>query len=116
MSFQVQVGASKYPDNECLGVSESYFRLLQACGHEKTGDDISISPSQFVGHRAIFGIDFERAGNEAPFSGISTTDGKVMTLHVKNSQVTPADPHMAFVYHVYDNIVNIRQAPVGVSE
>ena len=61
VSFQVQVGSAKFPDNECIGVGESYFRLLQACGHEKDKDDIDISLADYVGDTAIFGIDFEKS-------------------------------------------------------
>ena len=67
----------KFPDNECVGVGESHFRLLQASGHEKDKDDIAIPPKEYVNETAIFGIDFEKAGNEALFSGISTRGGKV---------------------------------------
>ena len=116
MSFQVQVGSQKFPDNECVGVSESYFRLLQAAGHEKDKGDLAIPPKDYVNETAIFGIDFEKAGNEALFSGISTRGGKVMTLHVKNSQVTSPQPHTVYVYQVYDGVCNIRKAAVDVEE
>ena len=116
MSFQVQIGSQKFPDNECVGVSEAFFRLIQACGHEKDYDDIAISPTEFVGSRAVFGIDFEKAGNEALYSGISTRDGKVMTLTVKNSQVTVGNPHTVFVYQVYDGVVNILRGAVEVTD
>ena len=116
MSFQVQIGSQKFPDNECIGVSEAYFRLIQASGHEKDHDDISISPSEFVGTKAIFGIDFEKAGNEALYSGISTRDGKVMTLTVKNSQVDAATPHTVFVYQVYDGVIHILRGAVEVED
>ena len=116
MSFQVQIGSMKFPDNECVRVSESYFRLLQATGHEQDKEDMSITPIEFVGESAIFGIDFEKAGNEALYSGISTYDGKVMTLHVKNSQVTSVAVHTVYVYQVYDGICNIRRAAVDVEE
>ena len=95
------MGSQKYPDNEC---------------HEKDKDDIAISPTDYVNETAIFGIDFEKAGNEALFSGISTRGGKVMTLHVKNSQVTSPQPHTVFVYQVYDGVCNIRKAAVDVEE
>ena len=84
---------------------------MQAAGHEKDHDDIAISPTEFVGTRAIFGIDFEKAGNEAMYTGISTRDGKVMTLTVKNSQVTAVQAHTVFVYQVYDGVCNILRAP-----
>ena len=116
MSFQVQSGSQKFPDNECIGVSESYFRLIQATGHEQDKEDMSITPGEYVGESAIFGIDFEKAGNEALFSGISTYDGKVMTLHVKNSQVTSAKVHTVYVYQVYDGVCNILKGAVEVNE
>ena len=116
MSFQAQCGSQKFPDNECIGVSESYFRLLQALGHEKDHEDISIFPAQFVSTSAIFGIDFEKAGNEALYSGISTRQGKVMTLTVKNSQASVVHPHTVFVYQVYDGVCNIRSGAVDVEE
>ena len=116
MSFSVQVGSMKFPDNECVGVGESYFRLLQATGHEKDKDDIAISPAEYVNDTTIFGIDFEKAGNEALFSGIGTRGGKVMTLHVTNSQVASDKPHTVFVYQVYDGVCNIRKAAVDVEE
>ena len=116
MSVQVQVGSQQFPDNECVGVGESYFRLLQASGHEKDKDTIAITPTDFVSEAAISGIDLEKAGNEALFSGISTRDGKVMTSHVNNSQVTSPQPHTVFVYQVYDGVCNIRKAAVDVEE
>ena len=116
MAFQAHFGSQKFSDNECVGAGESYFRLLQACGHEKDNDDIAIQPAGFVGGTAIFGIDFEKAGNEALFSGINTKDGKVMTLHVKNSQVTPAKPHTVYVFQIYDGVCNVRRAAVDVEE
>ena len=116
MSFQVQIGSQKFPDNECAGVSEAFFRLIQACGHEKDHDDIAVSPTEFVGARDVFGIDLEKAGNEALYSGISTRDGKVTTWHVKNSQVTVDNPHTVFVYQVYDGVCNIRKRRRGVRD
>ena len=64
----------------------------------------------------FFGFDFEKAGNESLFSGISSRDGKIMTLHVKNSQVDSAHPHTVYVYQVYDGVCNIRKAAVDVEE
>ena len=113
---KIKFGSRKFPDNACIGVGESYFRLLQAAGHEKDKDDIAISPSDVCGETSTFGIDFERAGNEALFSGISTRGGKIMTLHVKNSQDTSAAPHTVFVYQVYDGVCDIRKAAVDVEE
>ena len=116
MQFQIQIGSEKYPDNACIGVAESFHRLKQAVGHEKDHDDFGIIPSKFMGNEAVFGIDFERCGNEALFTGISTRDSKVMTLHVRGSQVSATNVHTCFVYQVYDGILNIRRMAVDVED
>ena len=116
MQFQIQIGSEKYPDNACIGVAESFHRLKQAVGHQKDHDDFGIIPSKFMGSEAVFGIDFERAGNEALFTGISTRDSKVMTLHVRGSQVSATNVHTCFVYQVYDGILNIRRMAVDVED
>ena len=69
-----------------------------------------------MGNEAVFAINFERAGNEALFTGISTRDSKVMTLHVRGSQVSSTDVHTVFVYQVYDGILNIRRMAVDVED
>ena len=69
-----------------------------------------------MGSEAVCGIDFERAGNEALFTGITTRDSNVMTLHVRGSQVSATDVHTCFVYQVYDGILNIRRMAVDVED
>jgi hypothetical protein len=108
MEFHFEVGSSKYPDNACIGTQESFLRLKQAMGHMHDHQSISIRPSDYVLKQSTFGIDFERCGNEASYTGLSTRNGSVMTLQVKNSQATAADVCQCFVYLVYDGIVNIR--------
>ena len=83
---------------------------------KKDHADISITPEQFVTTSAKFGIDVEKAGSEALYSGISTKEGKVMTLTVKESQASTVHPHTVFVYQVYDGVCNIRSGAVDVTE
>ena len=56
-------------------------------------------------------------------SGISTRDGKTMTLAVKGSQVTSTatqagagGPHTCYVFQVFDGILNLRRGAVDSSE
>ena len=118
MSCQFQIGSAKYPDNACLGVAEAYHRLKQAVGTAFDHGDFSITPLKFMGSQAVFGIDLERAGDQALFTGISTREGKVMLLNVKNSPAGPAADkiHQVFVVQVFDGIVNIRRAAIDVEE
>ena len=71
-----------------------------------------------MGSQAVFGIDLERAGDAALFTGVSTREGKVMLLNVKNSPAGPAanEIHEVFVVQVFDGIVNIRRAAIDVEE
>ena len=116
LSLQFQVGSAKFPDNPCEGVAEAYYRLQQAVGVALNHDDMSITPAKFMGNEAVFGVDFERCGNEATMTGISTRDGKTMTLTVKGSHVTSAAPHTCYVFQVHDGIANIRRAAVDIEE
>ena len=120
MSFQVQIGSSKFPDNPAEGVGEHYARVVQALGKQLDHDDVALTPAVFLGSKPIYGVDVERCGNEAAFQGISTRDGKVMTLTVNNAY--PVDGTAAnniynvFVVQVYDGLVNLRRGAVDVSE
>ena len=97
-------------------MTEAYYRLQQAAGVALNHDDMSITPAKFMGSDAVFGVDFERCGNEATMTGISTRDGNTMTLTVKGSQVTSTAPHTCYVFQVYDGIANIRRAAVDIEE
>ena len=117
MSFQLQCGATKFPDNFVLGAGEAYYRLMQAVGHAHDITDMSITPSKFMGTDAIFGIDLERLGAEAAFSGITTRNGKVLNLTVKNFKLSGDNAvREVFVFQVYDGIVNLRKASVDIEE
>ena len=90
---------------------------MQAAGHAHDTTDMSITPSQFMSSDAVFGIDLEKIGMEATFTGLSTRDGKVLNLTVKNSRAAAGtDAREVFVFQVYDGIVNIRRGAVGIEE
>ena len=120
MSFQVQIGSSKFPDNPAEGVAEHYARVVQALGKQLDHDDIALTPAVYLSSKPIYGIDLERCGNEAAYQGISTRDGKVVTLTVNNAY--PVDGTAAnniynvFVVQVYDGLLNLRRGAVDVSE
>ena len=120
MSFQVQIGSSKFPDNPAEGVAEHYARVVQALGKQLDHDDVALTPAVYLQSKPIYGIDLERCGNEAAFEGISTRDGKVMTLTVTNGYQGDAaaanNIYNVFVLQVYDGLVNLRKGAVDVSE
>ena len=117
LSFQFQVGSAKFPDNPCEGVAEAYYRLQQAVGVALSShEDLSITSTKFMNNEAVFGVDFERAGDEPAMSGISTRDGNTMTLTVKGSQVRSDAVHTCYIFQVFDGILNLRRGAVDISE
>ena len=120
MSFQVQIGSSKFPDNPAEGVAEHYHRVTQALNKHLDHDDVALTPERYLGGKAIYGVDLERCGNEAAFQGISTRDGKVMTLTVNNGfpidGTATNNVYNVFVMQVYDGLVNLRKGAVDVNE
>ena len=117
MTFQLQCGSAKYPDNFVLGAGEAYYRLMQAVGHAHDLTNMSITPTRFMETDAIFGLDLERIGAEAAFSGITTRNGKVLNLTVKNCKSAGDNTaREVFVFQVYDGIVNLRKGAVDIEE
>ena len=120
MTYQVQIGSSKFPDNPAEGVAEHYTRVVQALGKQLDHDDVALTPAVFLGSKPVYGVDVERCGNEAAYQGISTRDGKVMTLTVNNAYPVDATAanniYNVFVVQVYDGLVNLRKGAVDVSE
>ena len=90
---------------------------MQAVGHAHDTTDMSITPSQFMDSTAIFGIDLEKIGMEAAFTGLSARDGKVLNLTVKNSRAAGDNAaREVFVFQVYDGVVNLRKGAVDIEE
>ena len=112
--WQVVVGSRRYPDYPVQGGAESYYRLQQAVHVANNMEDISLTPAVYTSSAAIFGIDFEKSGDQGTaFSGINT-QGQTLSLVVSNAW--PSDdnnPRHVFCYRIYDSILNIR-GPGGV--
>ena len=114
-TWQVQLGSRRYPDFPVVGVAESYYRLTQSAGIAGNLEDISLTPQAYVnGTGAVFGINFEKLGDQAAFSGVNS-QGQVMTLTASNAwPSTDATPRHVFCYQVFDSILNIRGLAGGV--
>ena len=88
-TWQVQVGSRRYPDFPVQGVAESYYRLMQAVGVAGNLEDTTLTPAAYIENKGgILGINFEKLGDQAAFSGINT-QGQVMTLTLNNAWVGP---------------------------
>ena len=67
-----------------------------------------------MGSEAVFGIDLEKAGDQALFTGINTKEGKMMLLNVKSSPKATDAVHEVCVVQVHDGIIGHRRAALDV--
>ena len=115
MNFHLQVGAHQFPDQPATGVAEHYYRLMQALGKDLDHDPISLDPPRYLLNKTAYAINLERVGNEAAFIGISTLEGKTLTLTVNNA-FTGNNVHNVYVFQVADFLANIRKGAVDINE
>ena len=88
---------------------------MQALGKDMDHDSISLDPLRFLSTKTVYAINLERVGNEAAFSGISTMEGKTLTLTVNNA-FTGNNVHNVYVFQVADFLANIRKGAVDIIE
>ena len=88
---------------------------MQSVGVSGNLEDTALTPAAYLQHKGgILGINFEKLGDQAAFSGINT-QGQVMTLTLNNAWGgTDVNARHIFCYQVYDSILNIRGFAGGV--
>ena len=117
----VTVGSRKFPGRPSEGVSEAFMRLRQASATFYGQDDMSITPAAYMsdgtGSSFIQGLDLEKCGaHGATHTGISTKDGSIVQLEVKNSPCDAAGTDFVIIHMVYDGLLSIRDGSVDVFE
>jgi hypothetical protein len=88
--FQIQLGATLWPDQPMTTFKEAAYQLFKGLGLHSSNDGHSITPGQYLNHDFILMMDFERAsagpgGGLAAYTGISTrTPGDSIRLSWDN--------------------------------
>ena len=76
--------------------------------------EISITPTDFLNRKSVIAWDFEKVGHQgASHSGISTKNGDLMTIDVKNCGLGAAGD-FCLVYIVYELLFAIRDGTVEI--
>ena len=117
VEYQLTIGSRKWPASSAVrGSAETYMRLRQASGQFFSGDasmSCASLGSDFTNGRAIYAIDFEKTGNQALMSGISTKGGETITLEFRNvTNIALGD--LMVVFQVQDVIANLRMGACDV--
>ena len=84
MSWNVQVGADRYPQFDCESHAESYSRLRNAQLIHQGSDSFSISSQQYRTDKAIYAMNLEKCPGASSHTGINTRSGSQLSLNFKN--------------------------------
>ena len=110
-SWNVTVGADRYPDFDVSSVQESWYRLGLAQLMHTGKDSFSISPFQYRTTKWIGAINFEKALGQAGHSGVNTRSGSQLTLNFRG---LPAYINTIHVVLHYEVAVNVSAAGIEV--
>ena len=113
-TWQISIGASRWPQRPCRGIAESFMRLRQAAGSFYGSSDHSISSADYANGCYLLGNNFEKVDSMASHSGISTKDGSIVQLTIENSGLSAGDA--CLIYQVYDGLLSIQDGSCSVFE
>jgi hypothetical protein len=113
-TFQLSIGSRRWPERPSDSVGEQWLRLREAAGVLYGESEISILPTDFINRKAIVAWDLEKVGHQgASHSGLSTKNGDIMTIDVKNSGLGTSGDYF-LIYMVYENLFALRDGSVDV--
>jgi hypothetical protein len=110
-TWNVTVGADRYPEFDVSSVQESWYRLGLAQLMHTGKDSFSISPYQFRTDKFIGSMNFEKALGQAGHSGVNTRSGSQLTLNFRG---LPSDIHTIHAILHYEIAVNVSAAGIEV--
>ena len=113
-TYQLSIGSRRWPERPSNSVGEQWLRLREAAGVLYGESEISILPTDFINRKAVIGWDLERVGHQgASHSGLSTRNGDIMTIDVKNSGLGASGDY-CLVHLVYKKLFSLRDGSVDV--
>jgi hypothetical protein len=110
-SWNITVGADRYPEFDCSSVQESWYRLSLAQLMHTGSKTFSISPYQYRTTKFIGAMNFEKALGQSGHSGVNTRSGSQLTLNFRG---LPARIDAIHVILHYEVAVNVSAAGIEV--
>jgi hypothetical protein len=110
-SWNITIGADRYPEFDCSSLQESWYRLSLAQLMHTGKDSFSISPQQYKGTKFIGAMNFEKALGQAGHTGVNTRSGSQLTLNFRG--LPPSINAIHVVLH-YEVAVNVSAAGIEV--
>ena len=98
--WQLQIGSSVYQVHPSRSLTETFYRLKGSLGILPSSfHALDINFSEYTDTHFIFGIDLEKIGGDASYSGLNTRAGDLSTIKINwDSSIPQVDlPHKMFV-------------------
>ena len=110
-SWNITIGADRYPEFDVSSTQESWYRLGLAQLMHTSKDSFSISPYQYRTDKFIAAMNFEKALGQAGHSGVNTRSGSQLTFNIRG---LPASINTIHVVLHYECAVNVSAAGIEV--
>jgi hypothetical protein len=110
-TWNITVGADRYPEFDVSSVQESWHRLATAQLMHTGSKTFSISPYQYRTTKFIGAMNFERALGQAGHTGVNTRSGSQLTLNFRGLPASITAIHVILHYEV---AVNVSAAGIEV--
>jgi hypothetical protein len=109
--WQLQIGSSVYPVHPSRSLTETFYRLKGSLGILPSSfHAVDINFSEYTDTHFIIGIDLEKIGGDASYSGLNTKAGDLSTIKINWDSSIPQNllPHKLYVVMTADYILEIR--------
>jgi hypothetical protein len=117
LSYSLQMGTKRIPDNDAVGFSEHWWRLLNAIGISGSLSHSSgITYADYISNSYCIAVDTEKIAHLSS-SGENLSNTSVIQLKISGFGTLAADlPSRAHLIAQYDSVCEIRDTQVELFE
>ena len=110
LQWDVQIGATKWPESPAVGIPETYSMLRQATNvYDQSTRTLSITPQGYATNSHAIGVGLQT--NSGAWSGCNTRSRDLLTVRCENMATDPAVNAAGKVY-----VTMTHEAICGISE
>ena len=114
MSWMVQVGSKKYPEQEVTSIAESFSLLRQATGvYDSDIRTLNLTRQSYANTNFVIGVPMQTSAGVFG-SGLNTRSGDLLTVTCKNLNENGRGVGKIYLHILNELVVEIREGSVSV--
>ena len=116
LSFEMQIGAKKYPEYPIQSAAEAFYQLRKSLGLHARNALMDIRATEYRNSKFVIGIDTEKVLG-ASFSGHNSKAGDLTVLRLKplGDATLTGNCKLHYILH-YDSVMQIMDSGVSILE